>query len=92
MKCHHCQSEHIITDIRAVDSCHGEGHKTDLKLEAYHHPEAWIFKETRKGTLKANVCVDCGYVMFFISTEDAEQLERAQQAANNKSGNYQRKP
>ena len=75
MKCLQCQSERIVKNVRAVDK--GESNMTlDLSLEVYSDPQAWIFKGTQRGVLKANVCVECGFVMFNVSVEDAKNLER----------------
>ena len=76
MKCLQCESERIVKDVRAVDYSYGE--VRDLKLEVYEEPDAWIFKGTQDGVLKGNVCVDCGFVMFSMSLEDAKKLERHQ--------------
>ena len=77
MKCLQCESERIVKNVRAVDR--GDTNmKLDLRIEVYDNPDAWIFKGAVEGILKANVCVDCGFVMFAVSTEDAEKLERYQ--------------
>ena len=75
MKCLQCQSERIIEKVRVVDK--GEGNwKGDLTLEVYENPDAWVFKGPKEGKVHANVCVDCGHVMFGISLLDARKLER----------------
>lgn len=83
MKCLQCESTRIVTNARAVDR--GEGnYKSDLKLEVYGNPDAWIFKDTHASPLKANVCADCGFVMFFVSVDEARQLERQKQNGENR--------
>lgn len=79
MKCLQCESSRIVADVRAVDHGHGNG-KLDLKLEVYGKPDAWIFKEAHAGILRANVCADCGFVMFSVSVKDARKLERHQKS------------
>ena len=77
MKCLQCDSKRIVENVRAVD--HGMNNtKLDLRLEVYDKPDAWVFKGAVGGILKANVCVDCGFVMFAVSTADAQTLERHQ--------------
>ena len=79
MKCLQCDSERIVRDVRAVDYSDNTLRR-DLKLEVYRDPNALIFKGTIDGTLKANVCVDCGFVMFNVSTKDALKLEKVANA------------
>ena len=84
MKCLQCESERIVKNVRTVD--HGDGGRIlDLTLEVYNKPDALIFKEAVAGVLKANVCVDCGFVMFAVSTKDAEKLERYQKEESKRS-------
>ena len=77
MKCLQCESERIVKNVRALD-CGDSNMKLDLRIEVYDNPDAWIFKGAVGGTLKANVCVDCGFVMVAVSTADAQKLERYQ--------------
>ncbi|MCM8543347.1 MAG: hypothetical protein NE328_23965 [Lentisphaeraceae bacterium] len=77
MRCLQCQSTDIVKDVRVVD--HTDSlHKVDLKLEVYAKPDAWIFKEAHEGTLKANVCAYCGFVMLNVSVDDAMKLKKKQ--------------
>ena len=73
MKCLQCGSPDIARNVRAVDR--GEGNAAmNLCLEVYKDPSAWVFKGTRKGKLKANVCIHCGFVMFALSKADARMI------------------
>ena len=74
MKCLQCGSDDIVKNVRAVDHTDYKS-KTDFKLEVYAKPEAWIFKEPHEGTVRANVCASCGYIMFNLSLEDAIKLK-----------------
>ena len=79
MKCLQCSSEDIVQNVRAVD--HGDAnHKYDLQLEVYENPAAWVFKGAHQGVLRANVCADCGFVMFSVSVGDASELKRHKNA------------
>jgi len=75
MKCLQCDSTDIVKKVRVVDKGDGSS-KSDLNLEVYEDPSALIFKGTHKGKLSANVCVDCGFVMFTVSTRTARELKR----------------
>lgn len=77
MKCLQCGSSRIVTNARVVDRGH-EDLGQQLKIEVFGNPEAWIFKDAHAGTLKANVCADCGFVMLSVSLEDAREMERHQ--------------
>ncbi len=70
-KCLNCNGNNIVTDIRAVDT--GDG-KRDLKLEVYENPGAALFKGAHDASLRADVCRDCGHVMFYISTDKAAEF------------------
>ena len=74
MKCLQCESERIVKNVRAINYGHG-GLRYDLRLLGYNNPDAWIFKDSYELVLKANVCADCGFVMFSVSIEDAQKLE-----------------
>ena len=77
MKCLQCQSERLVTEASAVDYF-DMAIKRPLKLELDSNHEAWVFKGTQAGELKATVCADCGFVMFSMTKEDAERLYRVQ--------------
>jgi|TARA_B100000959_G_scaffold258002_1_gene292557 predicted RNA-binding Zn-ribbon protein involved in translation (DUF1610 family) len=73
MKCVQCGSHAIARHLRTVD--HGdENWKREQTIEAYADPKAWIFKGTKSAALKANVCTECGYVMFTISKAAAKEI------------------
>jgi len=72
-KCLNCSGLNIASGIRVVDRGHGDG-KRDLKLEVYEKPDAMIFKGTHDASLHADVCKDCGHVMFFIATDKASEF------------------
>lgn len=76
MKCVQCESTRIVEKVRVVDQT-GQNHiKGDLKLEVYENPDAWIFKGPKEGKVRANVYVDCGFVMLSVSLLDARRLEK----------------
>ena len=75
MKCVQCNSENILENVKVVDRGHYDG-KHEMILEVYENPDALIFKSAHSGVVKANICVDCGYVMFSISTADAQKLKK----------------
>ncbi len=75
MKCLQCESSRIVSGVRPVDHGHG-GTTYNLSLEAYANPNAWLFKEAHASPMLANVCADCGYVMFYVSVSEALRLER----------------
>ena len=64
-KCSSCGSEDVMRNVKVVD--HGElNMKQDLAIEVHGNPDAWIFKESRKGVLNANVCGQCGKVELSV--------------------------
>ena len=75
MTCVQCGSTEFAKNLRTVDSNgqHGKGH---LTIEAYNDPGALIFKGTKASKLRANVCTECGYVMFTVSKKDARDIGR----------------
>ncbi len=80
MVCLSCKSNRLVMNVRAIDR--GDSNLThDLVLEVNENPDAWIFKGQQTGSLRANVCADCGYVMFALSIEDARKLESAKKAS-----------
>ncbi len=70
-KCLNCNGNNIVTDIRAVDK--GDG-KRDLTLEVYEDPDAVLFKGMHNASLRADVCRDCGHVMFHVSIDKAAEF------------------
>lgn len=77
MKCLQCHSERLVHNASAVDYI-DLAIKRPLKIELDSNPEAWVFKGTKAGDLRAAVCADCGFVMFSMTKADAEKLYRAQ--------------
>lgn len=75
MKCLQCQSERLVHGARVADYI-DMGVRSTLKLELDTNPEAWLFKGTEAGELRAKICADCGFVMFSLTKEDAEKLYR----------------
>ena len=83
MKCLQCESDDIIRNVRVVDR--GDHHaKYNLSLEVYANPKAWVFKDTKTGHVRANVCADCGFVMMTVSKADAQKLKRAKATGGKK--------
>jgi len=73
MKCLQCNSVNIAKKVRAIDETRNwDG---DLRLEVYDNPDAILFKGTNSLPLTANVCTDCGFVMWFVSKDDASFLK-----------------
>ena len=75
MQCLQCQSADLVKDVRVVDRGDSD-YKNDLVLEVYANPDAWIFKGAKTGALRANVCVDCGFVMMHVSKATARTLKK----------------
>jgi len=73
MKCLQCNSDEIVKNVRAIDD--NRNYKGDLRLEVYENPNALLFRGTNKLPLTANVCSDCGFVMWFVSKENASFLK-----------------
>jgi hypothetical protein len=61
--CSKCQSDKVIPDVRIIDHV---GHRISLGVNVYEHPEALIFKGTHSGTLRSQVCGECGYVEIYV--------------------------
>jgi hypothetical protein len=72
-KCLNCDGSRIVSDVRVVDRGHSD-FRRDLKLEVYGEPDAIFFKEPHDATLRADVCEDCGHVMFFVARSKAVEL------------------
>ena len=77
MTCLQCESTDIVKQVRVVDKGHNH-YKSDLSLVVYEDPDAFIFKGAHQGKLSANVCVDCGFVMFTVTTSTARELKKYQ--------------
>ena len=72
-KCLNCSGSNIASGIRVIDRGHGDG-KRDLKLEVYDKPDALVFKGAHDASLHADVCKECGHVMFYVEVDDATEL------------------
>lgn len=65
MNCINCNSDNILTDLSMTDS----NTASDQMIHKDRYPDALIFKERVKYPLKAHLCADCKYVMFFAKSE-----------------------
>ena len=65
-RCSVCGSPETIPDVKIVDHGYMDS-KHDLAIELQGNPNALIFKDTRKGVLRATVCGKCGHVDLFIN-------------------------
>ncbi|HVQ35928.1 MAG TPA: hypothetical protein VMS31_00245 [Pyrinomonadaceae bacterium] len=72
--CSKCQSAKIIPQARIIDRA-DYSVNADLTVHVYENPEALIFKGTSKGTLRARICGECGYVETYV--ENPEELYSA---------------
>ncbi|MEM8864818.1 MAG: hypothetical protein AAGF31_04660 [Planctomycetota bacterium] len=70
-KCTRCGSTDLIPDLNIVDHGYYDT-KHDLAIEMANKPDAFFFKDTRKGTLKATVCGQCGKVE--LSVDNPQEL------------------
>ena len=66
MKCTQCNNTDIIPNIRVLDRVGDDG-KSDLALETHISPHALFVNDTVSIPLTANVCGNCGLVMFSIN-------------------------
>lgn len=81
--CPKCGSDKIIPRVRIIDRYDTDPtKKSDLELEVYQKPSAWIFKGTKAGALQASVCGACGYVELFVENP-AELYAVYEQAKEN---------
>ena len=78
MKCTQCGSSRIFRHLRVLDQV-GESDKNDLALETHLNPQALFLTDAVSIPMAANVCVDCGNVMFAL--RDPADLEKIRQAA-----------
>ncbi len=71
IKCSGCGSSKVIPNVKIVD--HGYMDSIhDLAIELHGNPNARIFKDTRKGVLRATVCGECGKVE--LSVDNPQEL------------------
>ena len=73
MRCLQCGSEKIAEGVHAIDHV-DHGVRRSLSLLTNGNPRALIFKQPEFYPLSANVCADCGYVMFTVFKHDAAKL------------------
>ena len=78
-QCSVCGSTEIIPDLKIVDHGYMDS-KHDLAIEFHGKPSALIFKDTKKGVLKATVCGRCGHVDLLI--DDPRELWRIYQGGS----------
>ncbi len=64
-QCSLCGSTQVIPKVNIVDHGYMDA-KHSLAIELHGKPGAFIFKDTRKGVLKATVCGACGHVALSI--------------------------
>ena len=60
-QCSACGSMELIPQVKIVDHGYMDS-KHDLAIELHGKPSALIFKDTKKGVLRATVCGECGHV------------------------------
>ncbi|MGC1275484.1 MAG: hypothetical protein WBC44_17385 [Planctomycetaceae bacterium] len=65
--CIRCRSEKIIPDVPIQDSFGDTGsfHR-EAAVHIHGEPQAWFFKETAIGQLRADICGECGHVELRI--------------------------
>ncbi len=71
IKCSGCGSAEVIPNVKIVDHGHYDS-KHNLAIELHGKPDAWVFKDIRKGVLRATVCGQCGKVE--LSVENPREL------------------
>ena len=72
-QCSVCGSTEVIPEVKIVDHGYMDS-KHDLAIELHGKPRAFIFKDTRKGVLRAAVCGQCGHVD--LSIDNSQELYR----------------
>ncbi|MDB6131880.1 MAG: hypothetical protein JWM59_123 [Verrucomicrobiales bacterium] len=72
-KCPKCGSTEIVADAKAIDHGHGN-HQGDMMLATFRKPEALLFKGSRKTTLSAWMCMDCGFVELYADSPENLKL------------------
>ena len=65
--CVRCHSEKIIPDVSIRDSFGDTGtfHR-EAAVHIHGEPQAWFFKDTAVGPLRADICGECGHVELHI--------------------------
>jgi hypothetical protein len=64
--CPVCQSDLLIPYVRVM--LIGEG---DLLAEVERFPDALLFKDEIRSPIRARICGNCGYVVFFVESPSA---------------------
>ena len=78
IKCLNCSSDNILKDMYVRDSYGKSGFGSrPMSVEKDRDPDAFLFKETMAIPLKAHICADCKYVMFF-GTREVYQEEKVE--------------
>ena len=63
--CPDCGSEKIVPSLPLLDHYGDYGaYNKEASVAVHGKPEAWVFKDTTLGTLTADVCGECGLVVF----------------------------
>ena len=70
-QCSTCGSKRVIPEAKIVDHGYMDS-KHDLAIKLHGKPDALIFKDTRKGVLRATVCGQCGNVDLCV--ENPQEL------------------
>lgn len=76
MKCLQCNSYDIVANVRAVDQT--ENGNFDAKLEVCSNPGAFFFNGAESFPIGANVCANCGFVMFSVTPTAAKRMKSVQ--------------
>lgn len=89
MKCTQCGSTQIFRHLRVLDQV-GDSDKSDLALETHMSPQALFLTDAVSIPVAANVCIDCGNVMFSIrDPQDLAKIQKAAQAQSEVSSEEQ---
>ena len=67
MKCQKCESKRIIPNLRILDRQDRGSVSQNLEVAIFEKPRAWIFKRTKRSTLRASICGDCGFAELFAT-------------------------
>ncbi|MBX7218954.1 MAG: hypothetical protein K1Y36_03335 [Blastocatellia bacterium] len=78
--CPKCNSTQVIPEVQVFDQ--GQYSDTHLKVALHEKPDAWLFKGTHLGVLKAWICGTCGYTELYLA--NPQELYAAYQAAISK--------
>jgi hypothetical protein len=63
-KCHICQSDKIMPEVRIMDQGQFSDHK--LKVGIDTRPQAALLKGWVQAELRAWICGDCGHVELYV--------------------------